>query len=52
MSNSEEPGSQSLGQGLHKGIRQTQYIIGLSYCYDSAMLFGFFSLATSTSDCR
>src|ERR1700760_679597 len=34
--------SQADGRHRSKNVRRTQYIIGLSYSYDAAMLFGFY----------
>lgn len=34
--------NQAAGRHRSKNVRQTQYILGLSYSYDAAMLFGFY----------
>jgi diguanylate cyclase len=42
MPNSMDPRTTSEEQRRSKGVRRTQYVIGLSYGYDAAMLFGFY----------
>ena len=42
MPNSHNLDNQAAKQRLNKGVRRTQYVICLSYCYDAAMLFGFY----------